>query len=108
MPLYSAILMRSHAPVPVMRRLALIAAAIVTVPCVASAQVVPGEGSAIGSLAADRARLRQVTGEAPLLERPDSVGNRARLVLPTLLLIGNSQLPSQGNDGHSGPGEVPT
>ena len=99
MPLYSAILMRLHAPVPVMRLLALIAAAIVTVPCVASAQVVPGDGSAIGSLAADRARLRQVTGEAPLLERPDCVGNGARFVLPTLLLIRNSQLPSQGNDG---------
>ena len=99
MPLYSAILMRSHAPVPVMRLMALVAAAIVTVPCVAYAQVVPGEGSAIGSLAADRARLRQVTGEVPLLERPDSVGAGARFVLPTLVLIRNSQLPSLGNDG---------
>ena len=65
----------------------------------AGAQVVPGEGSSIGTLAADRARVRQTTGR-----KTDSVVShdplsRIRPLYPTLRLVSNSALPSGGNDG---------
>lgn len=66
------------------------------------AQVVPGTGSAIGTLGADRARLRQITGiedttardSAPLAERAWQL----RAIEPTIRLAWNSALPLEGND----------
>ena len=78
---------------------ALVCLASVVTPRRTSAQVVPGSGSAIGSFAADRARLDQVTGDAPLLDSTASPATGLRVVKPTVELFWNSQLPSAGNDG---------
>ena len=66
---------------------------------VLSAQVVPGEGAQIGSLAADRARLREISGQAALSPPPDTARESTRYLPPTLRLAWNSDLPSGGNDG---------
>jgi len=66
---------------------------------VAACQVVPGTGAEIGTMAADRARVRQITGA------PADTTHRVQL-LPALHAIGptvryswNSDLPYGGNDG---------
>ena len=89
-----------HLPVTRVRRrtLALVAGTSLLAIPPALGQVVPGTGAAIGTLAADRARVRQVTG------RPDSVAASDSLpglhpLLPTIRSTWNSELPSQGNDG---------
>ncbi len=69
----------------------------------ASAQVVPGEGAAIGSLSADRARVREILGLAPGDAR-DSIAladgvSRRRAIEPAVQLVWNSNLPFEGNDG---------
>src|SRR5690242_2163213 len=64
----------------------------------AGAQVVPGSGAGIGTLAADRARVRQVTGKPDSLGVSDSLPG-LRPLLPTIRSTWNSELPSQGNDG---------
>ena len=66
------------------------------------AQVVPGARSAIGSLAADRARLRQITGIGDA-EAGDSVplaegASRLRAIWPTVRLAWNSDIPTEAND----------
>jgi hypothetical protein len=66
------------------------------------AQVVPGTGAAIGSPAADRARLRQITG-ARATDDGDSLGladgaSRLRAVEPTVRIAWNSDIPFGGND----------
>jgi hypothetical protein len=69
------------------------------------AQVVPGEGASIGTLAADRARVAQLTqvaadsGWAATFRLADS-GSTARLhvLSPTVRLTWNSDLPYGGND----------
>jgi hypothetical protein len=66
---------------------------------VASAQVVPGAGAQIGSMAADRARVRQITGGGlDSLQQPDTLP-RLRPVMPTIRFAWNSDLPAGGNDG---------
>jgi len=64
----------------------------------ARAQVVPGAGSTIGTLAADRARVRQITGRPDSTSAADS-SSRISPLYPTLRLAWNSALPSGGNDG---------
>jgi hypothetical protein len=77
---------------------ALLVATVVS-PVRAASQVVPGEGSSIGSLGADRARVRQITGRAAdTLVNTDSLP-RISPLYPTLRLVSNSALPSGGNDG---------
>ena len=60
--------------------------------------MVPGSGAGIGTLAADRARVRQVTGKPDSLGVSDSLPG-LRPLLPTIRSTWNSELPSQGNDG---------
>lgn len=66
------------------------------------AQVVPGAGSAIGSPAADRARLRQITGGEDTAARdsaPLGEGTwQLRAIEPTIRLVWNSDIPFEGND----------
>lgn len=69
---------------------------------VASAQVVPGEASAIGSPAADRARVREILGlarehEQDCIIAADGVARRG-LIRPTVRMAWNSSLPFEGND----------
>jgi hypothetical protein len=79
-------------------RALLVLASIATVP-VAAAQVVPGTGAEIGTLAADRARVRQITGHsADSLEHADSLPGLSP-IRPTLRFTSNSALPNGGNDG---------
>jgi hypothetical protein len=63
---------------------------------VAHAQVVPGVGASIGTPAADRARVSQITGQPVAV--PDTTIGVVPL-LPTLRLARNSDLPFGGNDG---------
>jgi hypothetical protein len=74
-------------------------------PACARAQVVPGEGASIGTLAADRARVAQLTqvgadsAYAETLRLSDSgSAGRVRSVRPSVRLVWNSQLPYGGND----------
>jgi hypothetical protein len=67
------------------------------------AQIVPGEGAQIGSPAADRARLAQITGRAVAAEGRDSAlgvarSARLRAVEPTVRIVWNSDIPFEGND----------
>jgi hypothetical protein len=68
-------------------------------PARVDAQVVPGAGSQIGSLAAERARLQQITGRATDSVVPPSTSRAFQPILPTLRLVWNSALPAGGNDG---------
>jgi hypothetical protein len=61
------------------------------------AQVVPGNGAAIGSARADEQRVRQLTGES--IGPPDSTSRHIRVVAPRLLVRWNSAIPFEGNDG---------
>lgn len=66
------------------------------------AQVVPGAGAAIGSMAADRARLAQLGAPAEdtlATQRDGTTPGALHLVLPTVFLSLNSSLPDGGNDG---------
>jgi hypothetical protein len=85
------------------RRSATVGLALLALGCagVARAQVVPGEAEGIGSLAADRARLRQITGRPvdPATAGPDSAAARyIRTIPPTTRFSWNSDLPNSGND----------
>lgn len=99
----NAPLLRSLLAVRHMSRHALLCVFIVYACAVTSrtlwAQVVPGSGSAIGSQAADRARLNQVTGNAPLFDSDEPPTTDLRVIAPTVELFWNSRLPSAGNDG---------
>ena len=65
----------------------------------ATAQVVPRTGASIGTLAADRARVRQITGRsADTSSTVDSV-HRISPLYPTIRVVRNSDLPFTGNDG---------
>jgi hypothetical protein len=65
----------------------------------ADSQVVPGAGSSIGTLAADRARVRQITGRiTDSAVSADSLPSISPLY-PAVRLVSNSDLPSGGNDG---------
>jgi hypothetical protein len=70
-------------------------------PCAAPAllaQVVPGRAAEIGTMSADRARVRQITG-ATLESAPTSDSlPPLRPVLPTIRYTWNSALPNDGND----------
>jgi hypothetical protein len=70
----------------------------VLLPCRAAAQVVPGEGAAIGMPSADRARVMEITGHAPDSVMAHVVG-RVVPIRPTARLTWNSALPASGNDG---------
>ena len=90
---------RAGRPPSLFRALAL---ALVLTPA-ASAQVVPGEAAAIGSLSADRARVREILGLGRGDAR-DSIGltegvSRLRAVEPVVQMVWNSNLPSEANDG---------
>ena len=63
------------------------------------AQVVPGSGAGIGTMSADRARVRQITG-APRdsIAATDSLPY-VRAIRPTIRYVWNSDLPNGGNDG---------
>jgi hypothetical protein len=63
------------------------------------AQVVPGSGAEIGTISADRARVRQITGAAPESTSTMDSLPRLRPVLPTVRYTWNSDLPNGGNDG---------
>jgi hypothetical protein len=65
---------------------------------IAGAQVVPGAGAAIGTMAADRARVRQITGAAPDSAAFHDSLPHWRAVRPTLRFAWNSDLPNAGND----------
>ena len=76
----------------------LLGAVFVTAP-VLQAQVVPGRGAAIGTMSADRARVRQITGApAESTTVADSL-SRLRVIRPTIRYTWNSDLPNGGNDG---------
>ena len=77
---------------------ALLAAASLTAVSTARAQVVPGIGAEIGTLAADRARVRQITGRPDSVSAADSLPG-LRPLLPTIRSTWNSRLPAEGNDG---------
>ena len=62
------------------------------------AQVVPGSGAAIGTISADRARVRQITGALPESTTTTDSLPHLRPVLPTVRYIWNSDLPNGGND----------
>jgi hypothetical protein len=92
---------RSAAPRP--RALLQVLAAVVGLSGAAAAQVVPGDGAQIGTVAADRARVLQINGLGSDTSR-DAIELRAtmprvRAVAPTLRLSWNSELPFEGNDG---------
>lgn len=65
----------------------------------AAAQVVPGAGSQIGSIAGDRARIEQLTGHPPDSTASHLIPSGFRSVYPTLRVVENSALPADGNDG---------
>jgi hypothetical protein len=69
---------------------------LVLLPGVVRAQVVPGEGTAIGALGADRARVSEITGRSA--GTVDTLTG-SFVVLPTLRTTWNSALPNGGNDG---------
>jgi hypothetical protein len=68
----------------------------------ASGQVVPGHGIEIGSVAAERARLREIVGQRYDSLSPGlsgcAVASDWRFVRPTIRLVRNSALPASGND----------
>jgi hypothetical protein len=78
------------------------AAVTLAVGCVAAplahAQVVPGSGAGIGTMAADRARVRQITGTAADSATIGDTLLRLRAVRPTLRFVWNSDIPNAGND----------
>lgn len=69
---------------------------LLVAPLTLGAQVVPGSGAAIGTPAADRARVSQITG-APAEASDSAMGIVA--LLPTFRMTWNSALPASGNDG---------
>ena len=77
--------------------------AMLSLSSAAAAQVVPGEGAQIGTLAADRARVLQINGLGGDLSADSGTNGPGRLglrpVAPTLRLSWNSDLPFEGNDG---------
>jgi hypothetical protein len=81
------------------RVLAALLVATFVSPVRASCQVVPGTGSSIGTLGADRARVRQITGRVPDSVVTSDSNSRISPLYPTLRLVWNSALPSGGNDG---------
>jgi hypothetical protein len=64
----------------------------------AAAQVVPGTGAAIGTMASDRARVRQITGAPPDSSLAGDSIAAWRAIPPTLRFIWNSDLPAGGDD----------
>ena len=50
----------------------------------AAAQVVPGSGAAIGTMGADRARVRQITGRSPDTTASADSARRIRPLYPTI------------------------
>ena len=64
----------------------------------AGAQVVPGEGSQIGSIAADRERVRQITGRPLDSTTTPAATSSWQPISPTLRVVWNSQLPTEGGD----------
>lgn len=72
---------------------------LLTAPTRAHAQIVPGEGSRIGSLSADRARIDQITGRTTDSTSAASASRTIEPILPTLRAKYNSELPTGGNDG---------
>ena len=84
--------------VPSLRLTGLVLVTLASLGRRAAAQVVPGAGAAIGTMAADRARVSQITG-APTDGAPTADSALAwRAVLPTVRFTWNSNLPSGGND----------
>lgn len=76
----------------------MLGAALGAVP-LAQAQVVPGSGAAIGTMAADRARVRQITGAPTDTGWSADSLPRLRAIDPTIRYVWNSDLPNEGNDG---------
>lgn len=89
---------RTLLPVSFRRRAYVAAIATAIVAPWARAQVVPGEGADIGTLGADRARLRQLIG-LPADSLPLKPSSGWGTILPTLRIQSNSSLPGGGNDG---------
>lgn len=65
----------------------------------AGAQVVPGDGAAIGSVAADRARVLQITGHAADTTPAPPTPAGIRTLPSAVIVTWNSALPNGGNDG---------